>query len=1019
MSRHRILATATLLGAVLWAGSPARAQQTAEWTVMMYLNGDSAAGLPNLANAAITHINCLEQVGSTASVNLIVQWSRGIGGDNLKTYYAGDSTQNWSGARRYYIVQDPNQVGTDPYAIEPGAGGPAAGYRLYSPLQLDLGSVDMGSEDSLVDYCQWTFQKFPARHYLLIVDDGGLGWQPRSVRGRPRGVLFDGTTGNYLSNTGLRSALTRVRTLLGKNLDALIFDASGQGCLETVYQCRDTADYVLGTWLQRPVSGYPYHTWMSGLTKSPPTSTDTLEAWLKQCAADYNSNYQTGTTAPSGAQSTAVSVFRMNQIEGVKKAADNLATALMTDLPSFAPGVMRALAQVQYGNANDFSGSYLDLQHFGSLLQTEVTNSGVVAAGGAIPAAVSAALVNSSIFSNVTGSLDLSHFNGVALYFPRIVDNLDTNYSLSGDFVSNTEWDELVQGLLTLNTDTTGPTITINSPLSGATIIENPPTILATIVDTGTGGKVNTSSLQVAVDGVQVDTSAFSYDSSSGLLTYVIPSPLAVTAHTFTITAKDLSGNTTTATGNFRIAVPTIPAGVQTFSLPRMVTSATSDPALVFGASNFSLVRWAPTLFGTSKYRVYPDLLATFMPSDSGSGLNSPTVSSPPAGLGYWVRVINARPLVSLPGTAISASEYRIRLYKNPDGGAGWNMVANPYDVAAVGLASMQVLRSDGQRITFQQAIDQSITPGVLFTYVQNSANPNAAGRYDFEDAGVGSMQRLQGHWLKVNADCTLVVTSGSRSVTAPPPAAARRSVPAGGWQLALRADAGQAGNDQVLLGASRATSDAYDSGWDVESPPTLPGAVEVRAVHTDWAGANGRYMRDFRGVGGRVQWNVDVTAPEGEVVLSWPSLRSLPENVDLVLTDLSSGQQRRLRNSSSYRFQHGGGVRSFTVSGGPEVGGAVGLDSMSVLASRGGGYTVAYTLTRSADVVLVLRSLSGRVLRTLPASASSAGRSQVYWDGRAADGSPLPNGIYQLEIVATAGDGATARQVRIVRLAH
>ncbi len=1024
MSRHRNLAAALLLGAVLWAAGPAAAQTTVEWTVLVYLNGDTAAGYPNLTNAAITHINCLEQVGSNANVNLIVQWDRTAGTDNLKTYYGGDPTQNWSEARRYYITNDQNQVvGGDPYALEPGAAAPPAGYRLNSPLLLSLGEVDMGSEDTLVEFCRWSFQKFPARHYLLILDDTGRGWQPRSGGKASKGVIFDPNPGNggaatYLSNVQLRSALTRIKALQGKNLDALIFDAGGMGNLETVYQCRDLADYVVGTWLERPTGGYPYHKWLDPLVKQPPTTTDGLEAWLKQAAADYNGNYQATTTAPGGAQSTAIACYRMNQLESVKKAADNLAKALLTDLPAYAPGVMRVLSKVQYGNPYDFSGQYLDLLHFATLCSQEISDAKVTTPAGAVSAALTAALVNTSLANTVAGSLSVSNYNGASLYFPRVIDYLDANYGSSGDFVTDTQWDELVQGVLTLNTDTHGPQISISSPLAGASIIENPPTIVASLVDTDLGGKVNASSIQLMVDSTVIASSAYTFDATSGLLTYVPPSPLSVTSHTVTVSAKDLSGNSSTASTSFRIAVPTIPIGVQTFSLPRLVTKTTADPALVFGANNYTLVRWVPTLYGTSKYRTYPDLLASLLPTDAGSTLNSPTVANPPAGLGYWVRVLASRPLASLPGSAVTSAEYAIRLYHNPDGGAGWNMVGVPYDVAAVGLASTQVLRTDGRRITFQQAIDQQILPGTIYTYVQNPANPSASGSYTFETGGIGSLLRLQGHWLKVNQDCTLIITSSSRQAQAPV-RREREEAAGAGWQVALKADAGQAGSDQVVLGVSRAATAGYDARSDVEAPPTLPDGCELRVVHRDWGAANGRYLQDYVGVGDRWVWDVDVRAPSGPVVLSWPSLRSLPGEADLVLTDLTTGQTRRLRNCAGYRFQHTGGTRAFRVTGSATGSGAVGLDGVTVTTGRGSGLTVGYTLARAADVVLVVRSLSGRTLRITPATSGSVGRGQLYWDGRAADGSPLPNGVYQLEVVATAGDGATARQIRTVRVAH
>jgi len=562
---------------------------------------------------------------------------------------------------------------------------------------------------------------------------------------------------------------------------------------------------------------------------------------------------------------------------------------------------------------------------------------------------------------------------------------------LTNDLSEDTQWDEMVQGMLTLFSDQNGPLITISSPLPGSTIIENPPQIVATIVDQDAGGRVNASSVSLSLDGVVIPATAFTFDATSGILTYNIPTALTVTSHTFTVSARDLSGNLSSATGNFRIAVPTLPAGVQTFSMPRWVTAAAdNDPGLIFGRDNFTLVRWVPSLFGVSKYRTFPNSFAGFMPPDAAAGLNRPTVQQPPAGLGYWVRVRQARPVTTLPGNPVTLSNYPIVLSANPDGGSGWNMIANPFDVSAVGLASVQVQQSDGRTITFSQAIDQRLTPGVLFTYVPNSANPNATGRYDFQDAGEGQLTRLQGHWLRANSDFVMLVNNGSRQVAAP---VAQRSEPSGGWRLTLQAQVGEAGWDELQVGASNGTGDGYDRSWDVAAPPPLPGGVELRAIHSDWGVDSGRYMRDLRGPAGGQVWELEVVAPAGEVTLTWPNLRGLPADLQLSLSDPTNGRSRALRSSSGYRFEHAGGSRSLRLTATRAEGGALALLGVTVTRGRGSGWGIGYTVSRAADVTAVVRSLSGRELASVVATSES-GRGQLYWDGRTADGQPCRTGF-------------------------
>lgn len=1015
----RLVAWTWAIGAMAWSGA-ARAQQTVEWTVLVYLNGDTSPGQTNLEDASISDFNELEQIGSTSAMNIVVQWDRNPTVDTLDLTYPTQTTQSWSTARRYLVVKDPSQT-TDPNTLLPTD----PGYAIATPMLLDIGEPDMGQEDTLVDFFNWTIVRFPARHYLLVLSDGGRGWMPRSYRPGSRGMMFDAsTTGSaadtstsvYFTNTELRSALTRIKTANGgDNLDIVAIDAGGQGIGELVYQCRDTCDYLVATPLQRPLDGFPYNNWLQRLGAQLPTASAAMETMLQAFADDYHASYGAGSAALGAPVSTALPIFRMVQYQGVVTSADALAKALLTDLPSFAPGLLRTLVQVQTGLSTDFSGDFVDLQDFARLVQSELTAANVVAAAGNIEPAITATLVNPSrLKATVAGGLDLARYNGVMLYFPQEVSSYDSTYSQSGGFVDDTQWDELVQGLLTLNSDQGAPVITIGSPLPGSTIIENPPTIVATIQDLEPAGRVNPASITLVLDGVSVPSTAFTFDTATGVLTYIVPAPLTVTSHSFTITARDLSGNLATANGNFRIAVPSIKSGVQTFSLPRILTTAQSDPAIIFGRDNFTMVRWVPMLFGANKYRFYADSLATFLPDDAGANLARPTVASPPAGLGYWVRVVQSRPLPSLPGAAVTANEYRIQLYKDPDGGSGWNMIANPFDVSAISLASTQVLLNDGTRITFRQAIDRRMTPGVLFTYVPNSANPNAGGRYDFQDSGQGQLTRLQGHWLRANEDFTLLVSTGARAVR-PAPA---RTEPAGGWQVRLAASSAAAGADEVTIGAAPGGSDGYESRWDVMAPPTVPGGVALRVVHDDWGLESGRYLRDLRGPAPLQAWSVEVAAPAGEVYLSWPALRHLPAEVELTLEDPTTGRARRLRTTGGYRFDHDGGRRLLRVVAARRSQVGLSLTAVTVTPGRGAGFEVGYTVSRAADLALVVKGLTGRPVSTVT-MAAAAGRGRMVWDGRAADGTPVPNGVYQLEVIATASDGATTRQLRTIRVAR
>ncbi len=392
--------------AVGFGGPAASAQQTVDWTVMVYLNGDNSPGQTSLEDASISEFNELEQVGSSANLNVVVQWDRAENTDNLDTFFAGDTQQSWTTCRRYLVVRDPAQVGGDPNTIEPNPN-PGPGYSIATPVLLDIGEADMGQENTLVDFASWTMARFPARNYLLVLSDTGQGWQPRSRDGR--GVIFDAsTTGNaadtnpsvYLTNDELRSAVSRIKALNGNaNLRALALDAGGMGILEIAYQLRDVVDYVVAPWLQRPTDGFPYNALLTRMATNPLDNT-TLEAVLANWAGDFTGGYGTGTQLLGGTQSTAVGVYRMSQMAAVKIAVDNFAQALLADLPTLAGGILRALVQVQTGRPTDFTATSVDLRHLATLVGNEIDNVAVDTAAANVGPAVAALMVNTTVRSS-------------------------------------------------------------------------------------------------------------------------------------------------------------------------------------------------------------------------------------------------------------------------------------------------------------------------------------------------------------------------------------------------------------------------------------------------------------------------------------------------------------------------------------------------------------------------------------------------------------------------------------------
>ena len=139
--------TLRLLGiVVLLACASSAWAQTAKWTFMVYMAADN-----DLEPFGIADFNEMETVGSSADVQIIVQFDRSPEYDQ--------SNGNWTDTRRFRVTQDLNTS------------------TISSAVVQNLGEVNMGSPEALVDFVNWAKQTYPAERYCLVLWDHGGGWK--------------------------------------------------------------------------------------------------------------------------------------------------------------------------------------------------------------------------------------------------------------------------------------------------------------------------------------------------------------------------------------------------------------------------------------------------------------------------------------------------------------------------------------------------------------------------------------------------------------------------------------------------------------------------------------------------------------------------------------------------------------------------------------------------------------------------------------------------------------------------
>jgi len=213
--------------------SPSRpkANKKKDWTFIVYIAADN-----DLRGFAARNIKQMADVGSNDYLNIAVQLDIRITGNKKIT-------------RRYYIEQ--NKI------LHVNSEDPASQ------------KMDSGDPRTLVSCCKWAIENYPAQNYALILWNHGTGvidpetgriinpsplfsFNPESNKleldrsiefleymkdpliDPNRGICWDDSTGNYLTNQKLDAALNEICTNLlgGKKLNIIGFDACLMAMLE-------------------------------------------------------------------------------------------------------------------------------------------------------------------------------------------------------------------------------------------------------------------------------------------------------------------------------------------------------------------------------------------------------------------------------------------------------------------------------------------------------------------------------------------------------------------------------------------------------------------------------------------------------------------------------------------------------------------------------------------------------------------------------------------------------------------
>lgn len=416
-----------------------------DWTFITYMSADN-----DLAHFSRKNLAQQAEIGSNEHINLVVHLDTRVPGNEKIT-------------KRYYIEKD----------------------KLYVTNQNDPNAQKMNSGDpeTLIDCCRWAIENFPAHNYALIFWNHGTGiidlGKPRAInpselflfnssnnlieldRSVPfldfmnaqtedqRGICFDDSTGQYLTNQNLDYALDTIcrKYLQGKKFSLIGFDACLMNMLEVANIVKPYADIMVGSQEVELGTGWNYQEVLHPFLRQ---SLDKVTFSKHICAA-YETTYSRITNDYT---QSSLDLARITELE---EAVNAVALTLLDLIKNQRGTTVRDAIKTSRHKllcTHFDEPSYLDLHHLFSNFITNLSQFECSSDAKTTELRTTLAqqvervltLIDNAVIANVTGK-NLNHAQGISIYFPeRRIHNSYRNTN----FAATNKWPTFLSHYLSL-----------------------------------------------------------------------------------------------------------------------------------------------------------------------------------------------------------------------------------------------------------------------------------------------------------------------------------------------------------------------------------------------------------------------------------------------------------------------------------------------------------------------------------------------------------------------------------------
>jgi Clostripain family len=255
-------------------------------------------------------------------------------------------------------------------------------------IAADLGQIDSGAPETLLDFIRWAAKTAPAKRYALVLWSHGSGWAPsemaRVAQQQPaavpvtageltqrgegdtagqiffssslgellaqptpseRAIAFDDGSGHSLDTIELGRAIAKAAQELGRSLDLVGMNACQMSSAEVAYQLRGSAEVYVASQEDMPVQGWPYDDILPRLAAQPnmdaaALGTLVVERYLAYFQANPLPWGQDG--LPAG---VTLAATRLDGIPKLASAVQSLAASLQADIATLSDAIWAAQAK--------------------------------------------------------------------------------------------------------------------------------------------------------------------------------------------------------------------------------------------------------------------------------------------------------------------------------------------------------------------------------------------------------------------------------------------------------------------------------------------------------------------------------------------------------------------------------------------------------------------------------------------------------------------------------------------------